>query len=156
MGLAGGSFSTYSYVGNNPISNIDPLGLCDEDKCKQLLEEMDKLVNSVRPGDNPSAYKGLAQRFRQLLRLPPGEFPGHAEQIEQRQAELQKKMQDYIDSGCGDPPSFATDFANKPIPNPPVPNPPLDPKTQQQLVQDTAAAGILGILLRLLPGVLAF
>jgi RHS repeat-associated protein len=27
IGLAGGQFSTYAYVGNNPISNIDPFGL---------------------------------------------------------------------------------------------------------------------------------
>jgi RHS repeat-associated protein len=153
LGLAGGSYSTYSYAENSPIGNVDPLGLCDEDKCKQLLEEMDKLVNSVRPGDNPSAYKGLAQRFRQLLRLPPGEFPGHAKQIENRQAELQNKIQEYIDSGCGNPPGFATAFANMPIPQAPNQNNlAIDPQTQKQLAQSTAEAGVLAIILRILAG----
>jgi hypothetical protein len=114
---------------------------------------MDKLVNAVRPGDNPSAYKGLAQRFRQHPRLPPSEIPGHAIQIEQRQAELQKKIQDYIDSGCGDPPGYAKDYAFRAIPGLPnaaPSNPTIDQQTQQELQKGAVTAGAGGLLLLIL------
>jgi RHS repeat-associated protein len=154
IGLAGRSYSTYAYVGGNPLSNVDPQGLCDEEKCKQLLDEMDHLVNAVRPGDDPSAFKGLAQRFRGFFRLPPSEMPGHAEQIDRRQRQLRNKIQEYIDSGCGDPPLIALLYANRPQPTVPSSNQnfALDPQTQQQLIQNTAAAGVAALLLRILAG----
>src|SRR5579862_4118615 len=32
IGLAGGSYSTYAYVGDNPINGWDRFGLCDQKK----------------------------------------------------------------------------------------------------------------------------
>ena len=50
IGLWGGSFSTYSYVNNNPISKIDPLGLAEEcPTCKQTY--LDCLANCIRKYD---------------------------------------------------------------------------------------------------------
>jgi hypothetical protein len=119
------------------------------------------LVNSVR-GNNATDPKGLAQRFRQLGRgsLPPSVRAGYEEQVLNQQKQLQDLIQKYIDSGCGDPPSFAVDYANRPLPAAPSQNQSnfsIDPQTQQQLVQGTATVGILGILLRVLGfGSLAF
>jgi hypothetical protein len=136
--------TVYAYVRGNPISLVDPLGLCpDKDKCDKLGKEIDRLVNAVRT--NPQDYKGLAQRFsnlRNLMKYAPGEVPGHAEQIKIRQQELKTKMQEYIDAGCGDPPGFAADYASMPLPS-------IDPETQQKLVQDATEVGIGALLLRL-------
>ena len=50
IGLAGGSYSTYSYVNDNPVSRIDPFGLSDScPTCKQTY--LDCLANCIRKYD---------------------------------------------------------------------------------------------------------
>lgn len=159
VGLRGG-VNDYAYVGGNPLNRVDLLGLCDEKKCKELKDKMDQLVNSVR-GDRASDYKGLAQRFRQLPNLPQDQVGNHIIEIQNRQRQLQKVIQDYIDSGCGDPPGYAKEYANKPIPlTGDQNNFTINPETQRQLVKGAATVSIgaiiLGILIRAAPVALAF
>lgn len=52
IGLYGGSYSTYSYVADRPLSLIDPFGLCPDgthpatpDEIKKILSEAKKIVD---------------------------------------------------------------------------------------------------------------
>ena len=109
----------YAYVGANPLNEIDPSGLCADDKeekCKKLLAQMENDVNAVR-GSRASDPKGLAQRFNQLPKMPQSQLPNHIGEFERRQKNLQTKIQNYIDEGCGDPPAYITDWANRKVPD---------------------------------------
>jgi RHS repeat-associated protein len=116
LGRLGSGNNLYAYVFDNPANLIDPLGLCSKKSCDELLNEMDNLVNSERTNANPSGFKGLAQRFRQMTR--GYDDIGHLQQIANRQSQLQKLIDEYKDSGCGDPPSNVEDYANRPIASP--------------------------------------
>jgi len=64
---------------------------------------------------NPREYKGIAQRFRQL-KNPKYADAGHLEQLDNKQRQLQKALDDYK-KDCGDPPGSATGYATMPIPS---------------------------------------
>jgi hypothetical protein len=106
------------------LALADALGLCPDDKkdeCEKKLADMLNDIQAVR-GDRASGFKGLAQRFRQLGRqLPDKVRQGYIEQFKNRQKSLQEKIEDYINSGCGDPPPLVTEWANKEVPAPPPP-----------------------------------
>jgi RHS repeat-associated protein len=106
--------SLYAYVAGNPISAVDPLGLCDQDKCKQLEEKIRKLRDE------------LAKRYSDLrldeLGLPPDgpmSIGGHQQQFQNKQTQLRRLLNDYDSQGCsGGLPGDAWGWATKPTPSP--------------------------------------
>jgi len=84
--------------------------------CDELLEKINELTSCERQGR--SGTKGLEQRFRDYL----GDDATHGPAIENQQRGLRTYIDEYVSRGCGDPPSKAYEFANKPLPTP-VPAP---------------------------------
>jgi hypothetical protein len=83
--------------------------------CSEQLGEMLNDINAER--SSPSSFKGLAQRFSQILK---GRYadPGHIQQFQNRQRNLKSKIDNYRNSGCGDPPAQVTQWANMPVASP--------------------------------------
>ena len=118
-GFAGSGTDLYAYAGDDPIDFIDPFGMDKKKECEDKLADINNLVDATRTDANPSGFKGLAQRFRQMMKGNAAyRDPGHLEQIYDRQQELKKALQDYKDTGCGDPPSSAVNYADQPIASP--------------------------------------
>jgi hypothetical protein len=143
-----GGVNTYLYARATPLVLSDMLGLCldDPDKCQKLLDEIQKLIDAQRV--NPTNPKGLAQRYRQLGRasLPADVREGYKEQFRNQQRQLRNKIDEYINSGCGDPPSGVLEWANKEVPTLPVqvPDDSIAPNDNQNIATD------LGVWLSLL------
>jgi len=83
--------------------------------CSEQLADMLNDINAVR--GSGGGFKGLAQRFGQILK---GGYanPGHADQFQQRQTNLQTKIDNYRNSGCGEPPAEVTAWADMPLASP--------------------------------------
>jgi hypothetical protein len=148
-----GGTNTYLYVRAAPLSLIDPSGLCpddDKDKCDKLLAEMLNMIEAQRA--NPTDPKGMAQRYKQLGRgsLPADTRTGYEEQFQNSQRSLRKKIQKYIDEGCGNPPPELLEWANKEVPKLPVQVPDSSPDVPSDNQSTTLGLGaLLSILSRL-------
>jgi hypothetical protein len=143
----GGSFSTYAYTNSNPISNLDPLGLCDQDPCKQLAEKITKVRNEL-------AKRSFDLRMN-VLNLPPtGPFSiaGHQQQFENKQTQLRNLLDDFNTQGCGGgsggAPADAWELATMPTPAPAPLFPQGEPTSPNQSTLDAALAALLAALLR--------
>jgi hypothetical protein len=79
IGLAGG-VSTFAYVGNDPLSHIDPLGLCDNeaDRCKQVKEDAIELCSETLPNprmDQSWTFQNCVAKYIEDHGCGPGGTP---------------------------------------------------------------------------------
>ena len=107
--------NVYQYVDGNPVTLVDPLGLCDKDDiCKQLEDKIEDVRNE------------LAKRADELQRDPLGLPPtgpmsiaGHQQQFQNKQTQLRNLLNDYDTNGCnGGTPADAWQYATMPTPSP--------------------------------------
>lgn len=66
MGLGGGA-NTYAYAENNPMDNVDPLGLCDEKKCTQARKAAAELGDAFENFSSAAGWLAIASGFGDAL-----------------------------------------------------------------------------------------
>ena len=130
-----------------PCPPVDP-----QDPCTSILKKIWEFIFSERPQPR-SGQKGLFFQFDEQIhgQQAPGSsgWAGHDEAIRNNIAGLKKQMKKYKDQDCGDPPTWATEWANKPAPTPeeyvgPQPaNPSKAPAPVDQPIMDNNTAKIV-------------
>ncbi len=122
MGLAAG-VSTYAYVGGDPLGYSDSLGLCDEDRCQKLREQI-----IARRNELENRYRAMEEDKWNLPLTGPMSIGGHQQQFRDKQTNLRKLLNEFDTLGCkGGLPADVWDWATKDAPSParsrvPTPN----------------------------------
>jgi RHS repeat-associated protein len=155
IGLAGGSYSTYSYAGSDSLRFIDPLGLAAScgvpDRCAQLRQQIFKksalLIRELRKYNPIEDARGGFLTGGGLYTVPGG----HYTKIQNLQRGLKNDIADYkrlcSDNGGWPPvPRSLDEAANRDVPVPIItPEPDIElPGNNPSLV--APSGGLLEIL----------
>jgi RHS repeat-associated protein len=137
-GFTGGT-NLYAFVSNDPVNLIDPLGLrpdCDDRPCNEQLKDILNVAAEIA-----RRYQQYANPTWLLPLRGPNSRAGHIEQIDVKQRNLRKRIDNYNNSNCPDPiPLPVLDLATRPLPKlRPSPEHLPPPPNAQQMTQIGAA-----------------
>jgi len=120
--------------------------------CKELLDKITELTDQEKTGG--MGTKGLEQRFRDYL----GDDATHGPAILNQQRSLRTYIDEYINKGCGDPPSEAYEVSRRPLPAPaPAPSDEKSKDAAKAVAGAGATVGLVYItyrMIRMLPSLL--
>lgn len=102
-----------------------------EDPCEKLRRKIDEYINRNKKELDNRGTHGLVHRFRELISSMSSnvlnktvtddviaKWQTHIDEIERQQDNLKKLLDDLRKNGCGDPPSGAWSWAERPLPDP--------------------------------------
>jgi hypothetical protein len=124
IGLKGGSFSTYSYTNDSPISRIDPFGLSEQDVLNalaQLRQLYPNLVNGISVNQLPGildstsiggAYIPGTNRIYIQKKFYTKQCLNEAEQQDLAQTLAHESLHIYLDNQVGTFQYLINDSAN--------------------------------------------
>lgn len=93
-----------------------------DDICEQLRKKIDELINRNKRELGGGGTHGLRHRFEEQIHGKGGPgttaWDNHEQEIKNQQKALRKKLREFDENSCGDPPSGAWNWATRPVPQP--------------------------------------
>ncbi|NJO18626.1 MAG: hypothetical protein HC877_23735 [Thioploca sp.] len=91
------------------------------DLCEEIAKKINELINRNKRDFGNSGTHGLRYRFEEQINGANGpgtpEWDSHERVIKEQQKGLRKKLREYEENGCGDPPPGAWKWASKEVPS---------------------------------------